>query len=80
MGMSIVLDGSFWKKKYAKLTPAQMASELKRLAQGMNLTKYKKAKWVPKKRRKKAGRDEPPNHISTARVLQEARKAAMNAA
>jgi len=80
MGMSIVLDGSFWKKKYAKLTPAQMASELKRLAQGMSLTKYRKAKWAPKKRRKKAAHDEPPNHVSTARVLQEARKAATNAA
>ncbi len=80
IGMSIVLEGAFWKNKYAKLTPTQMAHELKRLARNMRLTKYKKAKWTPKKKRKKKELKEPPNHASTFRVLQESRKAAANAA
>jgi len=80
VGMSIILDGAFWKSKYANLTPIQMAAELKRLAVNMRLTKYKKAKWTAKKKQKKKTHKEPPNHVSTARVLQEAREAAANAA
>ena len=44
------------------------------------LTKYKKAKWTPKEKKQKDEPKEPPNHISTARVLQESREAAANAA
>jgi VCBS repeat-containing protein len=73
IGMSIVLDGTFWKNKYAKLTPKQMARELKRLAGNIQLTKYAKAPWKPKKKPKKTKHRKPPNHVSTARVLQEAR-------
>lgn len=80
VGMSIVLDGAFWKNKYAKLTPKQMAAELKRLAGNMRLTKYAKAKWTPKKKEKKKEHKQAPNHISTARVLQEAREREADAA
>ena len=73
VGMSIILDGAFWKNKYAKLTPTQIANELKRLARNMRLTKYKKAKWTPKKKQKTKMNKKERNHISTARVLQESR-------
>jgi hypothetical protein len=79
-GMSVILDGDFWKKKFANLTPTQMANELKRLARNIELTKYEKAKWTPKKKKKKKEQTEPPNHVSTARVLQEAKQAAAGVA
>jgi hypothetical protein len=46
----------------------------------MRLTKYAKAKWTPKPKQQKKKHKEPPNHVSTARVLQEAREAAADAA
>lgn len=71
-GMSIALNGSFWEKKYANLTPAQMARELKQLAGNMRLSKYKKAKWSPKKKPKQMNKRQR-NHVSTARVLARSR-------
>jgi hypothetical protein len=73
VGMSVVLEGSFWKDKYASLTPTQMASELKRVAGNIRLTKYKKATWTPEKKQKKKMSKKKRNHVSTARVLQESR-------
>ena len=78
IGMSVVLEASFWKDKYAPLTPTQMANELKRLARNMRLTKYKKATWTPKKKQKKKMNKKKRNHVSTARVLQESREEAAN--
>jgi hypothetical protein len=72
-GMSIILEGSFWHNKYARLTPGQMANELKHLASKMRLTKYRKAKWSPKKKPKKNMNKKHRGHVSTARVLQESR-------
>jgi IS4 transposase len=72
-GMSVALDGPFWKKRYADLTPTQMANELKRLAGNIRLTKYKKAKWSPKKKPKEMDKTNR-NHVSTARVLEESRQ------
>jgi hypothetical protein len=80
LGMSIILDGEFWHDKYAKLTPKQMAMELKRLAQYMRLSKYKKAKSTAKKRKKKAMNKKERNHVSTARILLNAKKAARKTA
>lgn len=79
-GMSVILDEAFWHNKFAKLTPTQMAKELKRLARNIQLSKYKKAKWTRKEKKQKEKQKEPPNHISTARVLQESREAAASAA
>jgi len=71
--MSIALEGSFWRDKYAKLTPSQMANELTLLARNMRLTKYRKAKWKPKKKPKKAMNKKHRKHVSAARVLEESR-------
>jgi IS4 transposase len=78
VGMSVVLEAPFWKNNYAPLTPTQMANELKRLARNMRLTKYKKAKWTPKKKQKKKMNKKQRNHVSTARVLQASRVEAPN--
>lgn len=72
-GLSVALDETFWKKRYADLTPTQMASELKRLAGNIRLSKYKKAKWSPKKKPKEMNKTKR-NHVSTARVLEESRQ------
>lgn len=72
-GMSVVLDDPFWRKKYAHLTPKQMADELKTLARNMRLSKYMKNKWTPKKPPTKKMSKRRRNHISIARVLQESR-------
>jgi len=79
-GMSIVLEDTFWHDKYAKLTPAQMAKELKHLASNMRLTKYSKARWSPKKKPKQTMHKTHRNHVSTARVLDESRNTATNSA
>jgi IS4 transposase len=76
-GMSIVLEDTFWYDKYAKLTPTQMARELKYLASNMRLTKYSKARWSPKKP-KKAMNKKHRSHVSTARVLDKSRNTVTN--
>jgi len=73
LGMSIILDETFWSNKYVSLTPSQMANELKGLARNMRLNKYQKAKWSKKKKPKKKMNKQERNHISTARLLQESR-------
>jgi hypothetical protein len=72
-GLSIALDETFWKNKYANLTPTQMAGELKRLARNIRLSRYKKAKWSPKKKPKKMNKKHR-KHVSTARVLEQSRQ------
>jgi hypothetical protein len=76
-GMSIALDETFWETKYADLTPTQMASELKRLAGNIRPSKYKKAKWSPKKKPKTMNKQKR-NHVSTARVLEQSRQTNTN--
>jgi IS4 transposase len=73
IGMSVILEGDFWRERYAHLTPLQMANELKRLARNMRLSKYTKHKWTPKKKGKKKESKKDRNHTSTARVLAESR-------
>lgn len=77
-GMAVILDTPFWKAKYAQLTAKQMAGVLIRFARNMQLSKYKKAKWTPKKKQKKKMNKKQRNHVSTARVLQESRQTTAN--
>ena len=78
VGMSIILDGEFWREKYSHLTPTQMAHELKRLARNMRLSKYKKAKWNPTTKPKTKMNKQHRSHVSTARVLEESRSRSLN--
>ena len=73
LGMSIILDGVFWEKKHAGLTPTQLANELKSLARNMRLSKYKKAPTRARQKKKPKMNKQKRPHISTARVLQESR-------
>lgn len=79
-GMSVVLEGEFWQQKYGSLTPTQMAAELKRLARTVQLEKYKKHKWTPKKKAKKKMNKKHRGHESTHRVLEKAHQKLTNAA
>lgn len=74
LGMSIAIDEDCWRDRFSQLTPKQLAAELKRIAKHMRLDKYKKAKWKPKpKPKKKPPSKQHRQHVSTARVLSEAR-------
>lgn len=72
-GMTTVLEGEFWRDKYGSLTLAQLAKELKGLARKIQLSRYSKHKWKPKKPKKPMEKTNRP-HVSTARVLAESRK------
>ncbi len=72
LGMSVILEGEFWQDKYASFTPTQMASELKRLAKNIRLSKFKKGKWTPKKKKKMNKKNR--GHESTLRILQKSRR------
>lgn len=74
-GMTVILDKDFWHDRYARLTPTQIAAELKRLAHEINLSKFKKGKWKPKKEKKKLSKQRRP-HVSTKRIIEDARKTA----
>ena len=80
LGMSVILDGEFWRDQYGHLTPTQMAHELKRLARNMQLSKYRKAKWNPTKTTKPKMNKQHRSHVSTARVLAESRRHSLNSA
>ena len=79
-GMSVVLNGEFWQRRYASLSPTQMATELKHLARNIRLSKYKKHKWTSKKKAKKKMNKQHRGHESTYRVLEKSRKKAAHAA
>jgi len=74
--MSIVLEEGFWENTYGSLTPTQMAGELKRIARCIRLSKYKKGKWKPKKKRGKKMNKTNRGRDSTAKILAESRGAA----
>lgn len=75
-GMSVVIDSECWREKYCLLTPKQLAAELKRVAQQINLKKYKKNKWTPKNKGKPARDKTNRQHASTYKILQASRSIA----
>ena len=79
-GMSVILEGEFWRKKYGQLTPRKMAEELKRLARNIRLSKFKKGKWTRKKKTKKKMNKKNRGHKSTLRILEESRTRTAKAA
>ncbi len=68
-GMTLLLSTVFWESQYRGRDDAAVASELKRLAQQVDLAQYKKVtrtiRHPPPKR--KSSKYTP--HISTARTL-----------
>jgi VCBS repeat-containing protein len=80
VGMSVILEGEFWRDKYYGLTPTQMAAQLKQLARNIRLSKFKKGKWIPKKKPKQKMNKKDRGHKSTLRILEQSRKKAPKAA
>ena len=80
VGMSVILEGEFWRDKYRGLTPTQMAAELKQLARHIRLSKFKKGKWTPKKKPKQKMNKKGRGHKSTLRILEQSRKQTHKAA
>jgi len=67
-GMMIVLEPAYWTERFAELTPSQMAKALTRIAKTIPQPKYRKHKWSPKKKKKKA-KVTRRKHVSTQRIL-----------
>lgn len=67
-GMMVALPSPYWTKKYAPLSPQQMARELRRLATGIDLRRYKKHKRTPKQRNPRVY-SRYRGHVSTARII-----------
>ena len=73
-GMLIVLDDEAWSQLIPD-DPYEVASELLRIAKSIDLSEYKKGKAPPKK--KKAKKPKPKRkrtHVSTAKLLHEAKQ------
>jgi IS4 transposase len=67
-GLTIALPNDYWTKRYADLTPTQLARELLRIAKTVNLLRYRKHNRGPKKKTKTLNKKRR-NHVSTARIL-----------
>lgn len=72
-GMSVVLDHDFFADRYAHLTPRQVAAELKRIAAGVNLKKYRKNKQRPKNNSRPKKIKTNRQHASTKKILVQSR-------
>jgi hypothetical protein len=71
-GLTIAVPSSYWTKTYATLTPKQLANDLLRIARAIDLSRYRKHPRGPKKKKKPLNKQRR-NHVSTARILAEAR-------
>ena len=80
VGMSVMLKGDFWRDRYGRLTPTQMAMQLKQLARHIRLSKFKKHKWTPRKKLKRSMNKQDRNHESSLRILEQSRKQTAKAA
>lgn len=73
-GMMIVLQPAYWDERFAALTPAQMARALIRIANTIPLSKYRKHKWSPKKKKTTKAKVTRRKHVSTKRILEQRNK------
>ncbi len=73
-GLLIAIPADYWTRTYADLTPAQMAQRLVRMAQQINLSRYRKHKRGPKKPKPKLNK-KYRGHASTTRILAQRRTA-----
>lgn len=74
-GLDLVLNGGDWAQAFACLTPAQLARHLERIAETVDLSRYRKHKRGPQKPPPKLIKTKR-NHVSTARVLSQSRSQA----
>jgi len=72
-GMMVVLPERFWQEKFVPLTPGALARSLTELAGRADVSKYRKR--PPSQKRAERQRPcQPGSHVSTARVLEEAKR------
>lgn len=71
-----LLDETFWVKRYSGLNAAALAAELKAIAQHLDISKYRKHKRGPKKPPTPRTRFRNTPHVSTKRLLDEAKQTA----
>ena len=71
-GMLVVLDDAFWNRLLGP-DAEHVAKRLREMSQAINLAKYKKSKRGPKKVVTKPPRTRKRTHVSTAKVLAEAK-------
>ena len=67
-GMLIPLDEKFWKELVPTTTPA-LAAVLRRISRDIDLSKYRKARRGPKKKKPKRSKNAQSKHVSTAKRL-----------
>ncbi len=69
----MLIDDTFWVKHYSGLNAAELAVELKAIAQHLDISKYRKHKRGPKKPPTPRTRFRNTPHVSTKRLLDEAK-------
>lgn len=69
-GMTLLLNTAFWHRRYAQFDAGQIAAELKRLAQHVNLAHYKKVTRTSRKPPPKRRFSKNTPHLSTARLIE----------
>lgn len=70
-GMMLLLSPSFWRRRFADWSDAQIAKQLKRMAYDVNLAQYRKAARQTRHPPPKRTFHKNSPHISTARILQQ---------
>ena len=67
-GMLVALDEKFWKEFVPVTTPA-LAAVLRRISRDIDMSKYRKSRRGPKKKKAKRSKNAQSKHVSTAKRL-----------
>jgi hypothetical protein len=73
---TMLVDDKLWVKQYSCLNAAELAVELKAIAQHLDISKYQKHKRGPKKPPTPRTRYRNTPHVSTKRLLDDAKQSA----
>jgi len=73
-GMMIAVPPAEWTKRFASLTPAELADLLKTLAANVRPERFRKNVRGPKKPRPKRSSAKRHPHVSTARILEQRKR------
>jgi hypothetical protein len=73
---TMLIEDTFWVERYKSLKPAELAIELKAIAQHLDISKYRKHKRGPKKPPTPRTRYRNTPHVSTKRLLDEVKQQA----
>lgn len=68
-GMHVLLPALFWRTKFGSHTPRQIASELRRLAKRVEVSRFRKAKRRPRSPTPQRKHHRRKPHVATARLI-----------